>query len=175
MYTTGPDTASGELWIAKTDGSGARQIDVHMSVIEAAYRPPNGAEVIVVAANAVGAGIYAVDVATDKVRTIVAPSSGIGLGLVKVSPDGSRIAYSASMDAVPDHNTYNVQVTTIDSSQTVTLPMPAAATFQDAPAWSNDGTRIAVTRGYGAHNEADDLGRAAGQRIGVSASRPHEG
>ena len=52
--------------------------------------------------------------------------------------------------------------------------MPAGATFQDAPAWSNDGTRIVVTRGYGAHNEADDLGGAAGQRIwgvGVETAR----
>ena len=165
VYTTGPDTASGELWIAKTDGSGARQIDVHMSVLEAAYRPPNGAEVIVVAANAVGAGIYAVDVATDKVRTIVAPSSGIGLGLVKVSPDGSRIAYSASTDAVPDHNTYNVQVTTIDEFPDRD---PADARRGDIPGRPglverrHQDRRHARVRGT---QRGNDLGGAAVQRI----------
>jgi len=119
-----------------------------MSVLEASYRPPNGDEIIFAAANGVGIGIYAVDVAANKIRTIVSPSAGVGLGLVKVAPDGSRVAYSASTDALVGRNTYRVQVTAIDGSRTVTLPMPDGATFQDAPAWSNDGTRIAVTRGY---------------------------
>jgi hypothetical protein len=179
VYMSGPDAAS-ELWIAKTDGSGARQIDVGMSVLEASYRPPNGAEIIFAAANAVGVGIYAVDVATNNVaantvRTIVAPSPSVGLGWVKVAPDGSRVAYSASMDDVAGRNTYRVQVTAIDGSRTVTLPMPDGATFQDAPAWSNDGTRIAVARGYGAHNEAMTLAvlpaDGSGSAVGVESAR----
>ena len=35
----------------------------------------------------------------------------------------------------------------------MTLPMPAGATFEDAPEWSNDGKRLAVVRGYGLYNE----------------------
>ena len=35
----------------------------------------------------------------------------------------------------------------------ITLPMPSGAVFQDRPAWSNDGARLGVIRGYGPHNE----------------------
>jgi hypothetical protein len=31
--------------------------------------------------------------------------------------------------------------------------MAPGATFQDLPVWSNDGTRLAVIRGYASHNE----------------------
>jgi Tol biopolymer transport system component len=173
VYTTGPDTAPGELWIAKTDGSGARQIDVGMSVLEIAYRPPNGTEIIFAAANSVGIGIYAVDIATNKVRTVVAPSAGIPLGLVSVAPDGSRVVYSASMDSVVGQNSYRVQVSAIDGSKTVTLPMPDGATFQDAPAWSNDGTRIVLTRGYSTRNQEMTLAvlPADGSTVGMETTR----
>jgi dipeptidyl aminopeptidase/acylaminoacyl peptidase len=172
VYTSGPDTAS-ELWVSMADGSGARRIDVGMTVLEASYRPLNGVEIIFTGANSVGIGIYAVDVATTKVRTIVAPAAGVGLGLVKVAPDGSRIVYSASADDAVGRNTYRVQVTAIDGSRTVTLPMPDGATFQDAPTWSNDGTRIAVARGYAAHNEVMTLAvlPASGLGIGTETER----
>lgn len=171
VFTSGPDTAS-ELWIAKTDGSGARQINVGMSVLEASYRPPNGGEIIFAAADG---GIYAVDVATDKRRTIVAPSAGVGRDVVKVAPDGSRVAYSAWTVADTSRNTFRVQVTAIDDSRTVTLPMPKGAMFQDAPAWSNDSTRIVVTRGYSTRNQEMTLAvlpaDGSGPAVGVETAR----
>ena len=149
-YTFGPDSNS-ELWIAKTDGSGARHLDLGMSVIWPSYRPPNGAEIVFASANG---GIYAVDVVSNKVRTIVAPSAGIGRDVVKIAPDGSRVAYSASTTNDTTHNTYRIQVSAMDGSgATKTLPMPQGATFQDAPSWSNDSRRIVVTRGYSTWNQ----------------------
>jgi Tol biopolymer transport system component len=171
MYTSGPDTAS-ELWIAKADGSGARQIDVGMSVLESSYRPPNGAEIMFAAANDVGGGIYAVDVATNKIRTIVTPSAGETIGWVRVAPDGTRVAYSVSTNDL-SRNALSVHVSAIDGSGSVVLPMPQGATFQDAPAWSNDGTRIVVTRGYSTRNQEMTLAvlPADGSTVGTESGR----
>jgi hypothetical protein len=56
-YTFSPDgteigfwstaDTGGKLWIAQTDGTGMRPINLPITVVEAAYRPPNGAELIV--------------------------------------------------------------------------------------------------------------------------------
>jgi WD40 repeat protein len=95
-FISGPE-ADSQLWLAKADGSGARRIDVGMSVYESSFRPPNGAEIILVGGSArdAGTGIYALDVATGTLSTIVSPSAGVGIGWVRVAPDGSRLAYSA--------------------------------------------------------------------------------
>ncbi len=64
-------------------------------------------------------------------------------------------------------------MTALDGSGTTTLPMPAGATFQDAAVWSNDSTRIALTRGYAAHNEAMTLAvvPADGSSFGIESAR----
>ncbi len=149
--------AGGQLWIAQADGSGMRRVDLPFAVLEASYRPPNGAELIVTGSTNGGpGGVYAVDPRTGAHRTIVAPVPGVGVGYVRVSPDGSRLAYSGSADALPGvtvGNSYRVHVVGIDDGVDKTLPLPPGAVFQDAPAWSNDGTRLAITRGYAQHNE----------------------
>ena len=174
-FTTGPVGAS-ELWIAKADGSGTRQLDVGMSVDLPAYRAPAGREIVFAgdAGNGAGSGIFAVNVASDKVRTIVQPSATMGVGWVKVAPDGSRVAYSASPQPQDDsRNTYRVQVSDLDGSRTVTLPMPQGATFQDAPGWSNDSTRLVVTRGYSTWNQEMTLAvlPADATSVGIETAR----
>lgn len=169
-YTFGPDSNS-QLWVAKADGSGARHIDLGMSVVWPSYRPPNGAEIVFASLNG---GIYAVDVASNKVRTIVAPSAGIGRDVVKIAPDGSRVAYSAATTNDKTRNTYRVQVSAMDGSGvTKTLPMPQGATFQDAPSWSNDSRSIVVTRGYSTWNQEMTLAvlPADGSSVGIETAR----
>ncbi len=171
-FTSGP-VADSALWIAKADGSGARRVDVGMGVQWPSYRPSGGAEIVFVgSATGAGDGIYAVDVATGRVRAVVEPSPGVGLDWLTVAPDGSRIAYSATT-ADPSRNTYSVHVSAIDGSATVTLPMPAGATFQDGPAWSNDGTRLVVVRGYATRNQDVALAvlPADGSTVGVESGR----
>jgi Tol biopolymer transport system component len=172
-YSAGP-AADSELWIAKTDGSGARRVDVGMSVHGPTYRPPNGAEIIFAGGSATGAGsgIYAVEVASGIVRTIVKPSAEVGLDWVRVAPDGSRLAYSVTTSD-PSRNTTSVHVSAIAGSGTVTLPMPTGATFQDGPAWSNDGTRIVVVRGYATRNQDITLAvlPADGSGVGIQTDR----
>ena len=46
-----------------------------------------------------------------------------------------------------------MRIVGMDGSGERQLPAPATATFQDVPMWSNDGTRLAIVRGYAAHNE----------------------
>jgi Tol biopolymer transport system component len=150
--------ASGELWIAKADGSGVRPVDLHLKVGEVAYAPLNGAELIVAGIPDGGSnsGIYAVDVKTGASTTIVAPAAGVGVDFIRVSPGGSRLAYVSSVDSQeqgPGPEQYRVHVVGLDGTNDLTLQLPAGATFQDSPAWSNDGTRLAITRGYAQHNE----------------------
>jgi WD40-like Beta Propeller Repeat len=187
-YTFSPDgteialwstaDAGGKLWIAKSDGSGMRQVDLPITVVEAAYRPPNGAELIVTgSANGGTNGIYAIDAKTGTLRPVVAPAAGVsagfGVGLGRFSPDGSRLAYVTA--SVPDDGPSSTRVHTIgmDGADDVTLPMPAGAVFQDSPAWSNDGTRLAVTRGYAQHNEDMALAVLPADGSGAGAESAH--
>lgn len=162
MFTSGPEQQA-ELWIAKTDGSGLRPLAVGMNVQEMAYRPPNGAEIVFAGGRAIaednrprtieeGNGLYAVDVATGHVRPILDPVLGTGRDLIRMSPDGSRIAFSVSTEA-PGRNTYRVHVVAADGTGETTLRMPDGATFQDVLAWSNDGKHLAVVRGYATLNQ----------------------
>ena len=173
VFSAGWD-ASTELWIAKADGIGASKVDVGMGVDGPVYRPPNGAEIVFASFSPTGSnnGIYALDVASRKVRPILAPTAGVGRGWVRVSPDGSRIAYSASTFD-PNRNTYLVHVVSIDGTGDIVLPMPKGATFQDAPEWSNDGTRLAVARGYATYDQDMVLAvvPADGSGVGVETTK----
>jgi Tol biopolymer transport system component len=143
-------------------------------VFEAAYRPPNGAELIVTGSTSGGPnGIYAIDPKTGTPRTVVAPAAGVSVGFGRFSPDGSRVAYvsQAFPDAGP--SSYRVHTIGLDGSDDVTLPLPAGAVFQDAPAWSNDGTRLAITRGYAQHNEDMALAVLPADGSGVGAESAH--
>lgn len=187
-YTFSPDgteialwsttDAGGKLWIAQADGSGMRQVKLPITVVEAAYRPPNGAELIVAGSTNGGTnGIYAIDAKTETLRTIVAPAAGVnagfGVGFGRFSSDGSRLAYVTA--AVPDDgpSSYRVHVIGLDGADDVTLPLPPGAVFQDAPAWSNDGTRLAITRGYAQHNEDMALAVVPADGLGVGVESDH--
>ncbi len=141
------------LWLANADGSGLRKLETGLIASAPSFLPPSGAEVLFSGKTVDGPhGVYAVNVATGAIRTIVAPT-WFGLDFIAASPDGSRIAYSGYFDA--PGNVSQVHVITQAGSD-VTLPMPHGAVFQDAPTWSNDGTRLVVTRGY-AEDESDNV------------------
>jgi dipeptidyl aminopeptidase/acylaminoacyl peptidase len=174
LFTLGT-LANSTMWIAKVDGSDVRPLEARRNIIDTpSFRPPDGAEVVFAsdAPIASGNGIYAVDVDGGQVRTIVEPSAGVGIGWLTVAPDGSRIAYSAST-ADTSRNTYRVHVRGVDGTGDSVLPMPPGATFEDAPAWSNDGKHLAVVRGYGLHNEDIALAvvPADGSGVGIETDR----
>jgi Tol biopolymer transport system component len=176
MFTSGLEQEA-RLWIVKTDGSDLRQLDVGMSVVDPSYRPPNGAEIVFAGRHATEerSGLYAVDVASGVVRTILTSVRGRGDDadlLVQVSPDGSRIAYSVAT-AGGDINTYGVHIVGADGSEHLTVPLPELATFQDAPAWSNDGQHLAVVRGYWLRNEDITLAVVPADGSGFGVETEH--
>jgi Tol biopolymer transport system component len=135
----------GKIRIADTDGSHIRDLATSQEVGDLAIRPGTGE---VLYSDASGQGIFALPIDGSRAaRPVVAPRAGERFDWLRVSPDGSRVAYSASGDNAVG-NTYQVHVADIDGTTDVTIPMPEGAIFQDAPAWSNDGTRLAITRGY---------------------------
>jgi Tol biopolymer transport system component len=127
-----------------TDGSGALQtIDVGMSVEGASFRPPDGTEILFVGHRADDGvtGLYAVDMASSVVRTIIEPRTGGGVGAGSWSPDGSRILYG-SMDA---DDVWRTHLISADGTGDVRVDH-RPGTFSDGEAiWSNDGTRLVIT------------------------------
>ena len=73
----GVSTTEQSIFIAASDGSGIHRIDVGMQALEAAFRPPNGEEIVFVGAPYMNAktGVYAVRVDGTGLRTIVEPTA----------------------------------------------------------------------------------------------------
>ena len=164
--------AGGKLWIAQADGSGMRQVALPISVGDVSYQPDGTELVLTGATNGDPAGVYAVDTKTGATRTIVVPASDRDVGYLRLSPDGSRLAYTSSArDGSP--SSYRVHVIGMNGANDVTLPLPPRAVFQDAPAWSNDGTRLAITRGYAEHNEEMAVAVVPADGLGTGVESAH--
>ena len=172
-FVSGPEGDSA-LWIANVDGSGLRQLQVGMGVREASFRPPDGTEIVFAseAPIADGNGLYGVDVDSGAIGTILVPTSGVERGAISVAPDGSRIAYSVSTQD-PTGNSYLVHVVEADGTSDLTLPVPQDARFQDAPAWSNDGARLVVTRGYATYDQDMVLAVVPADGSGMGVETAH--
>ena len=87
------------LFIAATDGTGIHELDLPGRVTDAAWRPPDGSEILFMddGADSLGSdsSIYAFNVRDAKVRTILkgADAAGHLRGHPAWSPDGSLISY----------------------------------------------------------------------------------
>ncbi len=138
-----PSSSDATLAIAKVDGSHLQMIDVGMTVNDVAYRPPDGREIAFVGrqrADDLG-GLYAVDLASGDVRTIIAPSADRYLGTPTWSPDGSRIAYT-DWDPTVDFNlTATQHVVLADGTHGQSLGLDRSAAWH-VGAWSNDSSRL---------------------------------
>lgn len=134
------------ILVAKTDGSGIREIKVGRPATQAVWRPPNGTEILF--QDDSNGGLYAVDARTDEVRTIIKPVFGRYRDLASWSPDGSQIAYMEWVDSNTGAITSRVHVVTADGVVDRVLPMPADAVWEVFRSWSNDGTKLLAIRGY---------------------------
>jgi dipeptidyl aminopeptidase/acylaminoacyl peptidase len=161
-YTFSPDgkkilisaspTAFTVIQIAATDGSGIRSIDLPQPATDAAWRPPDGSEILFMCdstdTSCSDSGIYAVNVQEGKVRTILAGADAAGRfrGNPVWSPDGSLIAFGEWLGL----NGIDVQTHIIaaDGTGDRPLPIPTGAVWQAPESWSNDGTRLLAIRGY---------------------------
>ena len=136
------------ILVANTDGSGMREIDVGRPATQAVWRPPGGAEIMF--QDDSNGGLYAVDVRTEEIRTIVEPSFGRYRDLAAWSPTGSQIAYMEWGDSNTGAITSRVRVASADGTGDRVLPLPPGAVWEVFRSWSNDGTRLLAIRGYSA-------------------------
>jgi Tol biopolymer transport system component len=138
--------------IAPSDGGKVERLDVGLQAYEPSFRPPDGRELLFVG-YPIGrddlAGIYAVDVASGHVRTVVEPLSDYDLAGATWSPDGKHIAYWRWGGPVPATG-INAMTRVVDAEGTNDreLPVPPGTVWNTGTEWSNDGTRLIVARGY---------------------------
>ena len=139
-----------KILIAAADGSQIRELDVGRPATQAAWRPPNGAEILFVDGSRSNgyAGLYAVSPVGGEVRTILEPVIGRSRDMPKWSSDGSRIAYIEWVDS--DHITARIHIIAADGTGDRLMPMPPDVLWEVARSWSNDGTRLLAVRGYDA-------------------------
>jgi Tol biopolymer transport system component len=135
--------------IAAADGGRIRQLDLGVPAQYAAWRPPDGSEILFMDATDPTVGtIYAIGVDGSNRRTILERTPGRNRGLLDWSPDGSMIAYGEWVDS-DCCNTVQTHIRAADGTWDRTLPMPPGALWQTGGlGWSNDGTRLFVNRGY---------------------------
>ncbi len=143
------------IFVVATDGSGERRLDLGAladrvtSPSEATFRPPDGNEILFAATDLTNGspGLYAVDIAGGADRTIVPADPSRALDMAAWSPDGQWISY-ATWDATANALTVRTHVVRPDGTGDRVLPMPAGAIWDLGAAWSNDGTRLHIVRGY---------------------------
>jgi Tol biopolymer transport system component len=152
LLIAGASTGPGTMTIANTDGSGTRTLDVGMAVTEPSFRPPLGREILFNGTDSVSHGLFVVDVATGAVRPIVQLDLGHGLAGPSWSPDGSQIAYWMWSQQVEGMSA-RTHVILADGSGDRELPSPPGAVWNAHAAWSNDGSRLFIARGYTPDNQ----------------------
>lgn len=138
-----------QVLIVATDGSQIRRLELPGPATNAAWRPPDGSEILFMDAGSESNGygsIYAVSVEGGTVRTILERTAGRYRGYPMWSPDGSRIAYIEWIAS--DNVTAQTHIIAADGTADRILPNPPDAVWQAARGWSNDGTRLLAIRGY---------------------------
>jgi Tol biopolymer transport system component len=151
LMSTGSEKTS-IVYVAQTDGSGITRLGAGTIAAEPAWRPPDGHEILYVghvgfdSSLSDGAGIYVIDPVSGATRTIRERADGRYPGGPKWSPDGTRIAYS---EWTASDNASRTHIVAADGSGDKVIPLPTGATWDWFNAWSNDGNRLIVVRGYG--------------------------
>ena len=138
--------------IAASDGSGVRKLDVATPAGAAAWRPPDGSEILMMDVDDglrpwLCCGIHAVNAATGSIRDILAVEPGRFRCCARWSPDGRLISF-AEWDPDADGLTVETHIIAADGTRESILPSPPGTVWQATESWSNDGTRMLVIRGY---------------------------
>jgi Tol biopolymer transport system component len=128
----------GQVWIARTDGSGSKALDLAMTAdAEIEWRPPDGKELVVRGKRDEKAALFLLDVDGSNVRQITPMTSGeFDYLWLTWSPDGSRLAYSKA-------HPREVHVVDVDRGVDTLIQGDTGIGLM-FPRWSPDGTRLAV-------------------------------
>lgn len=142
------DQTGPSIFLANTDGSGVRRLDVGRSAFEPTFRP-DGTEVLFMGGvtSSTGNGIFAVDLANGRVRTLKPGGEGYDLAGPAWSPDGSRVSYW-QWDTNSLGLSARTHVMTAEGTDDRVLPTPEGSVWNALATWSNDGTRIFMMVGH---------------------------
>jgi WD40-like Beta Propeller Repeat len=140
--------AGGRVSIAPADGRGPiRVLELPRTVGEAAFRPPDGSEILVLSDQQ---AMFLVRSDGSGLRPLLTAGLDHLIGQPTWSPDGSQLAYIRWRHAPTV--TARVQVISAETGQTYQLPIGPGSVWEAEPSWSNDGTRLAIARGYTGDN-----------------------
>jgi Tol biopolymer transport system component len=148
LISASPGGVQGIL-VAAVDGTGVRQLATPQMAANAAWRPPDGSEILFTDRGSYTDGfgsLYAMNVDSGAIRTVQEREAGRYRAHHMWSPDGSHIAYVEWIDS--GSLTAQTHIMAADGSGERVLPLPEDAVWQAALSWSNDGTRVLVIRGY---------------------------
>jgi Tol biopolymer transport system component len=150
--TTTKSNGRSALWIAATDGSGAREVTVDgVEVIDALYNPANDGTLLVRGSDGSKVDLYLIDLAGHVVRNYNLPGEmAYGayweLSGLAFSVDGRTIAHN-SVEPVTDGARFRTYLVDVDGSNPRLLPEPAGTGSDYSQAWplfSPDGRWVAL-------------------------------
>ncbi len=162
--------------MATADGaSPPRVLAIDATVDDSAptYRPPDGGEILFVGRETGqrNRGVYAVDAVTGNMRRIVAPSMD-DIFAATWSPDGSRIAYGR-FDPQADGISTRTHVVSADGTGDFLVDDRSDAIADGVPmVWSNDGTRLVITRVYDDGRTRSAIVPVDGNGVGIEIECP---
>jgi Tol biopolymer transport system component len=144
-------TLDGEIiTIADLAGGPIRVVEAPNGASLPSFQPPTGDSFVFVTGvrySSGGQGLSSYDMASGAIRTIVEPIPFAEIvGRPAYSPDGRHLAFAVWIPTTDTRS--HIIVANADGSDQRRLPQPPGLCCEAAPAWSNDGTRLALTRWY---------------------------
>lgn len=104
--------------------------------------------------------IYALDPVSGNVRTVIDPAWPMDIHGASWSPDGTRIAYGL-FDQTTAAVSSRTHVVLADGTGDIAVDTDPNSFADAGMTWSNDGTRLIITRLYAGKSETETIARSA--------------